>query len=350
MKRSSSERKGRLAGAERARSAEQIQDRHHREHSARRKDLALSQRRFHRSLRRAARHAHRKHRRVQAHQRRQRLLQRRRKESAAPAYLRHRVQNEKGTRRLFRHARGSEEARPSQARQGTGDLHHRRRCRPGFAAVAAARRRDRSKNSRSSRKKPSSPPVINAFALRTSRAKALYKKSGHLPYYAESMFPPMELHEDRGAHAPSRAVSGASPETSEETSARAPKSAREARAAPQTIAVYAADRYYLKAMNCPHHHKLFAAVPRSYRDLPLRLAEYGTCYRYEQSGELFGLMRVRSMQMNDAHHLLHARAVRSGVQCRERDVSEIFQALRDRQISDAFLDARSVQAWAKICR
>jgi threonyl-tRNA synthetase len=60
-------------------------------------------------------------------------------------------------------------------------------------------------------------------------------------------------------------------------------------------------RYYLKAMNCPHHHKLFAAVPRSYRDLPLRLAEYGTDYRYEKSGELFGLMRVRSLQMNDAH-------------------------------------------------
>jgi threonyl-tRNA synthetase len=60
-------------------------------------------------------------------------------------------------------------------------------------------------------------------------------------------------------------------------------------------------RYYLKAMNCPHHHKLFAAIPRSYRDLPLRLAEYGTCYRYEQSGELIGLMRVRSLQMNDAH-------------------------------------------------
>ncbi len=61
------------------------------------------------------------------------------------------------------------------------------------------------------------------------------------------------------------------------------------------------DRYYLKSMNCPHHHKLFGAVPRSYRDLPLRFAEYGTCYRYEQSGELLGLMRVRSMQMNDAH-------------------------------------------------
>jgi threonyl-tRNA synthetase len=54
-------------------------------------------------------------------------------------------------------------------------------------------------------------------------------------------------------------------------------------------------------MNCPHHHKLFAALPRSYRDLPLRFAEYGFCHRYEQSGELFGLMRVRSMQMNDAH-------------------------------------------------
>jgi threonyl-tRNA synthetase len=60
-------------------------------------------------------------------------------------------------------------------------------------------------------------------------------------------------------------------------------------------------KYYLKPMNCPHHHKIFAAQPRSYRDLPLRLAEYGTCYRYEKSGELFGLMRVRSMQMNDAH-------------------------------------------------
>ncbi len=59
--------------------------------------------------------------------------------------------------------------------------------------------------------------------------------------------------------------------------------------------------YYLKAMNCPHHHRIFAARPRSYRDLPLRLAEYGTCYRYEQSGELFGLMRVRSLNMNDAH-------------------------------------------------
>ncbi|MEK9862314.1 MAG: aminoacyl--tRNA ligase-related protein, partial [Verrucomicrobiota bacterium] len=95
----------------------------------------------------------------------------------------------------------------------------------------------------------------------------MYKTSGHLPYYAESMFPPMELVED--------AAEGEKEEVKE--------------------------RYYLKAMNCPHHHKIFSAVPRSYRELPLRLAEYGTCYRYEQSGELMGLMRVRSMQMNDAH-------------------------------------------------
>jgi threonyl-tRNA synthetase len=86
--------------------------------------------------------------------------------------------------------------------------------------------------------------------------EALYLRSGHLPYYADSMFPPMELD---------------------------------------------GSKYYLKAMNCPHHHKIFKATPKSYRDLPIRLAEYGTCYRYEQSGELFGLMRVRSMQMNDAH-------------------------------------------------
>ena len=110
------------------------------------------------------------------------------------------------------------------------------------------------------------------------------------------------------------------------------------------------DRYYLKAMNCPHHHKLFAAVPRSYRDLPLRLAEYGTCYRYEQSGELFGLMRVRSLHMNDAHIFTDTGAVRGRVQCRERDVSEVFQDLRDREISHALLHARSGEARPEICR
>ena len=108
--------------------------------------------------------------------------------------------------------------------------------------------------------------------------------------------------------------------------------------------------YYLKAMNCPHHHKLFAAIPRSYRDLPLRLAEYGTCYRYEKSGELFGLMRVRSLHMNDAHLYMTPEQFEDGVQRRERDVSELFQAFRDRQISDALLDARSRKARPEICR
>src|SRR5687767_7484203 len=86
--------------------------------------------------------------------------------------------------------------------------------------------------------------------------ESMYLTSGHLPYYQDSMYPPMELE---------------------------------------------GQKYYLKAMNCPHHHKIFAAEPRTYKNLPLRLAEYGTCYRYEQSGELFGLMRVRCLHMNDAH-------------------------------------------------
>ncbi len=86
--------------------------------------------------------------------------------------------------------------------------------------------------------------------------ESMYITSGHLPYYEDSMFPPMEME---------------------------------------------GEKYYLKAMNCPHHHKIFSNLNASYRDLPIRLAEYGTCYRFEQSGELFGLMRVRSLQMNDAH-------------------------------------------------
>jgi len=85
---------------------------------------------------------------------------------------------------------------------------------------------------------------------------SLYEKSGHLDHYQDAMYPSMD-------------VDGI--------------------------------EYYVKPMNCPHHHKIYAARPKSYRDLPVRLSEYGTCYRYEKSGQLFGLMRVRSMQMNDAH-------------------------------------------------
>src|ERR1700751_1591744 len=130
--------------------------------------------------------------------------------------------------------------------------------------------------------------------------ESLYLKSGHLPYYAESMFPPMELVAEsaesrRPLHRPElfRELLE-KPLTSDVLDEILSKA--------ETIrSELPIDRYYLKAMNCPHHHKLFAAIQRSYRDLPLRLAEYGTDYRYEKSGELFGLMRVRSLQMNDAH-------------------------------------------------
>ncbi len=103
--------------------------------------------------------------------------------------------------------------------------------------------------------------------------ESMYKKSGHLPYYKETMFPAMEME---------------------------------------------GDKYYLKAMNCPHHHKIYASKTRSYKDLPLRLAEYGTCYRYEKSGELFGLMRVRSLNMNDAH-----------MYCTKEQFAQEFRAVND---------------------
>jgi len=170
----------------------------------------------------------------------------------------------------------------------------------------------------------------------------LYRKSGHIPYYAESMFPPMEIVEgvppsiEADLDAQAREVERTiieehfsdikdklgSANTEEfkrlirdrvdELEKKVPEYAKLfpqyrrnhfiGRLLDAALSDWLKrDRYYLKAMNCPHHHKLYAAVPRSYRDLPLRLAEYGFCHRYEQSGELFGLMRVRSMQMNDAH-------------------------------------------------
>lgn len=103
--------------------------------------------------------------------------------------------------------------------------------------------------------------------------ESMYLTSGHLPYYADSMFPPMEMD---------------------------------------------GEKYYLRAMNCPHHHKIFDAEPKSYKDLPYRVAEYGTCYRYEQSGELFGLMRVRCLHMNDAH-----------IYCSKDQFAQEFKAVND---------------------
>jgi threonyl-tRNA synthetase len=188
----------------------------------------------------------------------------------------------------------------------------------------------------------------------------MYLTSGHLPYYADSMFPPMDLAEESEREARKRAgetvadlesafaaqagdfYSSRHGEDQAELAKhgsltewfRAVLKLEEEGEAPDSNLVtlfeqlnagrqrlnelQAIGRYYLKAMNCPHHHKVFGAVPRSYRDLPLRLAEYGTCYRYEQSGELFGLMRVRSMQMNDAH-----------IYCTEEQFEEEFRAVNE---------------------
>ena len=146
----------------------------------------------------------------------------------------------------------------------------------------------------------------------------MYKTSGHLPYYAESMFPAMELSEesDKQRRIEIQKELDATFEPPATVEIEAERSER--RQALLTEYNQLGDRYYLKAMNCPHHHRIFAAEPRSYRDLPLRLAEYGCCYRYEQSGELFGLMRVRSLNMNDAH-----------IYCTEEQFAEEFRAVNE---------------------
>ncbi len=113
-------------------------------------------------------------------------------------------------------------------------------------------------------------PVVTPHIAR----EELYYTSGHLPYYKDSMFPPMEMPGE--------------------------------------------SNYYLKSMNCPHHHIIFRSLPRSYRDLPLRLAEYGDVYRYELSGTLAGLLRVRGMAMNDAH-----------IYCRDDQVHVEFKQVLD---------------------
>jgi len=171
----------------------------------------------------------------------------------------------------------------------------------------------------------------------------MYKTSGHLPYYAESMFPPMKLPLDEKQLAEiDRKIKGLEKKigeldadikniedkkevsgiTEEDEEGLGEDEFRDGNFQQQLEKLMASrdggDRYYLKAMNCPHHHRIFAAEPRSYRDLPLRLAEYGTCYRYEQSGELFGLMRVRSLNMNDAH-----------IYCTEEQFADEFRAVND---------------------
>ena len=122
----------------------------------------------------------------------------------------------------------------------------------------------------------------------------MYTTSGHLPYYAESMFPPMEMLEEEERKLREKLQErradliklrdGMAQATSANTAGLTTEQLAQDISRLETEITFLGGRYYLKAMNCPHHHRIFAAEPHSYRDLPLRLAEYGTNYRYEQSG------------------------------------------------------------------
>ena len=117
----------------------------------------------------------------------------------------------------------------------------------------------------------------------------LFYRTGHLPYYADDMYPPIEVLE----------------QTEDGEAVK--------------------EAYVLKPMNCPHHHKIFSSSLRSYRELPVRLAEYGHVYRFEDSGAVGGLLRVRGMCMNDAH-----------IYCTEEQIADEFRnviALYDRAYS-----------------
>lgn len=135
---------------------------------------------------------------------------------------------------------------------------------------------------------------IEKFAIETEEAygyvrvttpvlgkKELFETSGHLPHYADGMYPPMEM--DDG-------------------------------------------EYYMKAMNCPFHHLVYRNKRRSYRELPLRIAEYGTVYRNELSGTLAGLLRVRMLTMNDAHIYCTLDQVASEVADNIRMVQDYYSA------------------------
>ena len=108
----------------------------------------------------------------------------------------------------------------------------------------------------------------------------LFRTSGHFPYYRESQYPPLVMHEQIKLLADENCSCGELANRLEEGNI---------------------DGYLLKPMNCPFHIKIYQSEPRSYRDLPIRLAEFGTVYRWEQSGELGGMTRVRGFTQDDAH-------------------------------------------------
>ena len=136
---------------------------------------------------------------------------------------------------------------------------------------------------------------------------ALYKTSGHFPYYKESQFSPIIENDDLAKVAHEGCACGdvmarldaVSAKMRGQINERAGKEIiPEDRVRPDEDLL---DGFLLKPMNCPHHIKIFASQPRSYRDLPVRLAEFGTVYRWEKSGELGGLTRVRGFTQDDAH-------------------------------------------------
>ncbi|MDR1498499.1 MAG: threonine--tRNA ligase [Puniceicoccales bacterium] len=136
---------------------------------------------------------------------------------------------------------------------------------------------------------------------------ALYKTSGHFPYYKESQFPPITDPDQLSKIATEgctccdltarlEAISAKFRETINARTGTDVISANRVRPEAELL-----DGFLLKPMNCPHHIKIFSSAPRSYRDLPVRLAEFGTVYRWEQSGELNGMTRVRGFTQDDAH-------------------------------------------------
>jgi len=136
---------------------------------------------------------------------------------------------------------------------------------------------------------------------------ALYKTSGHFPYYKDSQFPAIVAPESLAQALASDCSCAELIHRVEGVSARLAHGLNE-RAGSEVIGPERVlpdeellDGFLLKPMNCPHHIKIFASQPHSYRDLPVRLAEFGTVYRWEQSGELNGMTRVRGFTQDDAH-------------------------------------------------
>ena len=185
-----------------------------------------------------------------------RLLEGRRARAAAPADLRRRLPDEEGARGSPAHARGGQEARPPPARRRARPLQHQRGPRRRAHPLAPQGRPRPGRHRAALARAPLGRAATTSSITPHIGRATLWQTSGHLGFYKDSMYSPMDIDE-------------------------------------QT--------YYLKPMNCPFHIQIYKSRMRSYRDLPLRWAELGTVYRYERSGTLHGLLRVRGFTQDDAH-------------------------------------------------